>query len=565
MKYSFKLLLSAVFIYTTLVGCGSSRLLTMPLEAVGNVPEKIAELSENELKSWSYLDLAKDTVPGMSVNKAYDEIIKNKKGVTTVVAVIDTGIDIDHEDLEGVVWVNLKEIPNNGKDDDNNGYVDDVHGWNFLGDAYEEQLEYVRLLAKGDTSNPDYSRAKKEYDEELNKYTELHKQYSSLQNQYNEYKKNYELLLEKLNSADETIALHLSKKEYSEDDVNNITELGKSLQESVSVLKYIYSLGFKSPIVAKNEIQEGLNEINGSLNQFDEGLVDINERLNFNLDMNLKGRKTGDNPDDLSDVDYGNNNVKPTGANEDHGTHVAGIIAAERYNNKGINGVANNVKIMSLRVVSNGDEYDKDVALAIRYAADNGAGVVNMSFGKYYSPHSDWVHDAIIYAAKKDVLLVSGAGNEGLDLDQKANYPNDQFDNGPEFADNYLTVGAITSKYGSEMVADYSNYGKIIVDVFAPGSDIYSTVPNNNYKSFDGTSMASPAVAGVAALIRSQYPTLTASQVKHIIMNSGLLLTTKVGTGEGHNHLTSFNELSKSGKIVNLYNALIMASGQISQ
>jgi subtilisin family serine protease len=220
---------------------------------------------------------------------------------------------------------------------------------------------------------------------------------------------------------------------------------------------------------------------------------------------------------------------------------------------------------MSLRVVSNGDEYDKDVALAIRYAADNGAKVVNMSFGKYYSPHSDWVRDAIVYAAKKDVLLVSGAGNESLSLDEKPNYPNDQINNGPEIADNYLTIGALEPKFGSEMVAEYSNYGKINVDVFAPGSEIYSTIPGNNYEFFDGTSMASPAVAGIAGLIRSQYPSLTASQVKRIIMDSGLLLTTKVEVGETSNQLFPFNELSKSGKIVNLFNALIMASGQISQ
>ena len=565
MKQPFKFFIITILIFYILVGCGSSRILKIPLVVVDNVPLKASELSENELKSWGYLDLAKDTVPGMSVNRAYDEIIKTKKGKTTIVAVIDSGIDIDHEDLENVIWTNPNEIPNNGKDDDNNGYVDDVHGWNFLGDAYDEQLEYVRLLTKGDTSNPDYERAEKEYEEELQKYTRLHNEYNNYQNQYREYKKNYGQLLEKLNAADEVIAKHLNKQEYSKDEVNDITDLSQAIQESVSVMKYIYSTGFNSAADAKKEIEAGLNQINDDLQQLEESLVDINERLNSNLNKDLKGRKTNDDPDDLSDVGYGNNNVKPIAENEEHGTHVAGIIAAERNNNKGINGVANNVKIMTLRVVSNGDEYDKDVALAIRYAADNGAKVVNMSFGKYYSPHSDWVRDAIVYAAKKDVLLVSGAGNESLDLDQKANYPNDQVNNGPEISDNYLTVGALEPKYGLDMVAEYSNYGNINVDVFAPGSDIYSTIPNNNYQSFDGTSMASPAVAGIAALLRSQYPGLTASQVKHIIMDSGLLLTAKVEVGETSNPLIPFNELSRSGKIINLYNALIMASGKISQ
>ena len=546
------------------MGCGSTRQLNLPLETANNVPLKTSELSENQLKSWSFMDLAKDTVPGMSVDKAYDEIIKNKKGKTTIVAVIDSGIDINHEDLQNVIWTNPNEIPNNGIDDDKNGYIDDIHGWNFLGEGYEEQLEYVRLLAKGDANDPDYARAEKEYGVELEKYTELQKQYTRMNKQYSEYKNNYEDLLEKFNKANAQISKYLNKNDYAEADVDSITDSSESMKESVAIMKYFFSVGFKTSKAAKEEIQNGLVQINESLDQFEDGFKEINERLNYNLDKTLVGRKTGDNPDDLTDVNYGNNNVKPIGLDEDHGTHVAGIIAAERNNGFGMNGVANNVKIMSLRVVSNGDEYDKDVALAIKYAADNGAKVVNMSFGKYYSPHNEWVHDAIIYAAKKDVLLISGAGNESLDLDQITNYPNDVNENESEIADNFMNVGAIESKYGSDMVAYYSNYGKNNVDVFAPGSEIYSTVPKNNYEFFDGTSMASPGVAGVAAVIRSQYPHLTASRVKHIIMDSGLLLTEKVEFGDNPNSKKPFNELSKSGKIVNLYNALIMASRQSS-
>jgi len=565
MKHSIKLFLSITFVYTLLVGCGSSRPLIVPLKADDNVPTKVKELSKNELENWSHLDLLRDTIPGMSVNYAYKEIVKNKSGETVIVAVIDSGIDIDHEDLQNVIWSNPDEIPNNGIDDDRNGYIDDIHGWNFLGDGYDGQLEYVRLLAKGDVNNPDYLRAEKEYEEDLAKYSKLQNQYNSYQNQYQDYKKNYEQLLEKLISADDEISKYLNKKQYSKDDVNSISDLNPTLQQSVSLLNYIYGLGFKTPEDAKAEIKAGLDQINNDLMHLDEGLVDINDRLNYNLDKNLKGRTTGDNPDDLNDVGYGNNNVKPIGDNEAHGTHVAGIIAAENDNSKGINGVAKNVKIMALRVVSNGDEYDKDVALAIKYAADNGAKVVNMSFGKYYSPHSEWVRDAIVYASKKDVLLVSGAGNESYDLDTINNYPNDQIDNGPEVADNYLTIGAIDPKFGTEMVADYSNYGKINVDIFAPGSEIYSTVPNNKYKYFDGTSMASPAVAGMAATIRSQYPSLTASQVKHIIMDSGIELKTEVIVGGNPSDKQPFDNLSKSGKIANLYNALLLASKQFSK
>lgn len=563
MKHPFKFRLIYILIFSVLGSCGSSQILTLPMETVDNVPQKVSELSENELKGWGHLNPVKDTIPGMSVNLAYDQIIKNKYGKTVIVAVIDSGIDIDHEDLQEVVWTNPNEIPNNGKDDDNNGYVDDIHGWNFLGEGYDEQLEYVRILAKGDTINPEYGRAEKEFGEEFNKYSGLLKQYTSLKSQYGEYKTNYSRLLEQINSAEDGLVKYFNKKEFTKDDVNNITDSDQTIQKSVSVMKYIYGIGFDSAAAAKKEIREGLTQINKDLKHFDKGLVEINDRLNYHLDKSMLGRKTGDNPDDLLDVGYGNNNVKPIKEDESHGTHVSGIIAAARNNGVGINGIAGNVKIMSLRVVPNGDEYDKDVALAIKYAADNGAKVVNMSFGKYYSLHSDWVRDAIVYASKKDVLLVAGAGNESLDLDQINNYPNDQINNGPEVSDNYLTVGAINPSFGKEIVADYSNYGKINVDVFAPGSEIYSTVPNNQYEYFDGTSFASPAVAGIAAIIRSQYPTLTAAQVKHVIMESGVELRQKVIVGGEQGNEAPFNSLSKSGKIVNLYNALILASQQI--
>ena len=235
-------------------------------------------------------------------------------------------------------------------------------------------------------------------------------------------------------------------------------------------------------------------------------------------------------------------------------------MAAERNNGKGVNGVANNVQIMAIRAVPNGDEYDKDVALAIRYAADNGAKIINTSFGKYYSPHSEKVRDAIAYAARKDVLIVNAAGNEGDDIDKKNAFPNDSFNNSPEVADNFISVGALEPKYGTGVVASYSNFGKTNVDVFAPGSSIYSTIPGNKYKSQPGTSMAAPGVAGVAALIRSYYPKLSASQVKQILKESGLPLNTKVVVGGDSNDVRSFSELSTSGKIVNAYNALIMAS-----
>ena len=527
-----KPLLLNIIVASLLSSCGSAKILSTPIENIDNTPIKIMELTETEKQTWSHLDLVKDTIPGMSINRTYDEIIKGKRGKKVIVAVIDSGIDIDHEDLDDVIWVNKKEIPNNGKDDDNNGYIDDIHGWNFLGDAYDEQMEYVRLLASGNIKHPDYARAQIEYDKE-------HKKYTNLKNQY-------EQIIEQITVLDKSISDYLKKPDYTKEDLNEIKTEDKELAYHVWIVKQYLGDEF-------NTTKDFLITLNDDLKQ-------INDRLNFHLNKEFKGRKTGDDPDNFLQKSYGNANVKPVRKDESHGTHVAGIIAAERNNGLGINGVAKNVKIMAIRNTPNGDEYDKDVALGIRYAVDNGAKIINMSFGKYYSPHADWVRDAIAYAGQHDVLIVHGAGNESLDLDKKANYPNDQVNNGLEVSNNFLNVGATTYKYGSSMVADYSNYGKINVDVFAPGSKIYSTYPENKYKSINGTSMAAPAVAGIAALIRSYYPKLSAAQVKQILMDSGLPIKAKVMVGKNSNNVKPFGDLSKSAKLVNAYNALIMAS-----
>lgn len=516
-----------------LLGCGSTgAIISTPIENIDSSPLKESALTENEKQTWGHKDLLKDTIPGMSVEKTYDELIKNRKGAKVIVAVIDSGIDIDHEDLRSVIWTNKKEIPNNGKDDDGNGYVDDIHGWNFLGDAYDEQLEFVRLLASGKTSDPRYADAQKEYEEEYNKYMG--------------YKTQYDQIAQQVNSADETLKAHFKKDDYTKEEVNAIKTEDQTLMQAVGLAKYVYSLEMESMSAFKKELNDGLTQ--------------INERLNFNLNKDFRGRTTGDDINDITDTKYGNGNVKPVKKAESHGTHVAGIIAAVRNNNKGANGVANNVEIMAIRAVPNGDEYDKDIALAIRYAVDNGAKVINGSFGKSYSPHSQWVMDALKYAGNKDVLFVHAAGNDGKDLDSNYNYPNDAVNNGPEITNTVITVGSLSSKYGSDMVSGFSNYGKINVDIFAPGDQIYSSTPENEYDYFGGTSMAAPGVAGIAALIRSYHPNLTAAQVKDIILQSGLAINTKVIVGGDANNVRPFAELSKTGRMASAYNALILAA-----
>ena len=481
-------------------------------------------LSEIELQRWSHLDLLKDSIPGMSVDKAYNELLKDKKGNKVIVAVIDSGVDINHPDLKPVIWTNKKEIPNNKKDDDKNGFVDDVHGWNFLGEANLENYEFVRILKKGDDGSETYKKALADYEKKYNEIIQ--------------YKEPVDMLVK----ADKTIREFLKKESYT-------------LQELKDVASVKYEL-FQSKRILLAYAEDTGENFRTELEEFKDYVYD---QLNYNLNKDFDGRKIlGDNADDLSTKKYGNNVVySKSRKDSSHGTHVAGIIAQLRNNGIGGDGVATNVEIMPIRAVPNGDEYDKDIALAIRYAVDNGAKVINGSFGKDYSPHKDWVFDAIKYAESKDVLIVHAAGNDSKNIDVEPNFPTDEIE-GKEFANNVITIGAINQNYGDKMVADFSNFGATNVDVFAPGVKIYATIPENKYKYEQGTSMASPNAAGVAALIRSYYPSLKASQVKQIIMQSGTPIDLVVNVGE-NGETKKFSEACVSGKIVNAYNALKMA------
>ncbi len=519
-------------------GCGSTVLVQTPVENIDSVPLKVSELTEEEKKTWGHLDLISDTIPGMSVDKAYAELIGNRRGKTVVVAVIDAGIDLDHEDLDDVLWTNKREKPGNNKDDDGNGYVDDVHGYNFLGESYNEQLELSRILRLklGDASLQ--ARARAEQEEEYAKA--------------NQNKQRYEQILQAVKGADAAVKEHLGKDRYEKQDVMQIQTEDEALQQQIAVLKQMYTF------------YDDMDEVFEALK---EGIDYFSDQVNYHYNISFDGRKqVGDDPYDITDTSYGNGNPDSRFDDENHGTHVAGIIAAERNNGLGVNGVANNVEIMSVRAVPNGDEYDKDIALGIRYAVDNGASIINCSFGKSYSPKAEWVYDAIKYAAANDVLIVHAAGNDGANLDDPANpnYPNDQINNGPEIADNVITVGSLENQYGSEMVSSFSNYGKINVDIFAPGGKIYSTLNNNTYDFQGGTSMAAPAVSGIAALIRSYYPKLSAAQVKKIILESGLSTTSTVVLGGEVENAKNFEAISSSGKMANAYNALIMAD-QVSR
>jgi subtilisin family serine protease len=539
MKYSIlKTTLLTVAAAGLLSSCGSGGgIVSPPIGNIDATPLKTQELTEEQAQNWKDYDLVTDTIPGMSINKAYAEILKGKKGETVIVAVIDSGIDIEHEDLDGVIWTNKGEIPNNGKDDDNNGYIDDIHGWNFLGDIIDENLEYERIVRdKAMLSEDIVAKAQNEYD---GKVTEAKQQ-----------KVFYQQQIVAVKSFDSKLQIATSKKDYTLEDINAVD--AKDDQE-LEQAKGIAGRVFPQYNSFKNLIDLLQGEVDGL-----EALLNGDKlTTNYRRDILNDDAYTWNTPV------YGNNEYSgpdPEKADAFHGTHVAGIIAAERDNGLGANGVANNVEIMVLRAVSQADEYDKDIAKAIRYAADNGAKVINGSFGKYHSTNPEWVWDAIKYAQTKDVLFVNAAGNEGIDTDFTQVYPQDQVLAGEEISDNFLTVGALNFEYGSGLIAGFSNYGKSSVDVFAPGVAIYSTAPNNKYRNAGGTSMASPATAGVAAVIRSQYPKLKASQVKQVIMDSGLTTSARVVLGGKEGEMKAFGETTVSGKMVNLYNALILAS-----
>lgn len=492
--------------------------------------------------NWFNLDQKKDKVPGVSTERAYNELLKDKKSTTVVVAVIDGGTEVDHEDLTGMIWVNPGEIPDNNIDDDQNGYVDDVHGWNFIGgkngDVHEDNLEVSRLYKQlsqqfADPASQDRSSAG------YKEYLTVKADFEKRQNEAKQITSYLNTLLEGMDK----IIKATGKDNPTEAELKAYkpTDMGDAM-----ALKIMETAAKKK--VTTQQIKE----------QIKPGIDHYQKQLEFGLNPDLDVRKiVGDNYADVKERFYGNNHYE--GPEGDHGTHVAGIIAAVRNNDKGMNGVATNVKIMVVRVVPDGDERDKDVANGIRYAADNGAKVINMSFGKSYSPYKSAVDEAVKYAVSKDVVIVHAAGNDGENTDTVPNFPKKTYENSTTSASSWIEVGASNWKKGKELPASFSNYGKSNVDVFAPGVSIYSTIPDSKYASFDGTSMASPVTAGVVALIRSYYPELTANQVKEIILKSSVKVKGKVLIPGSNKKKTRMSELCQTGGLVNAYEAVKLA------
>ncbi len=493
--------------------------------------------------NWFNLDYNADGIRGMSVEKAYAGFLTGKPATEVIVGVIDSGVDIEHEDLKSKIWVNSGEIPGNGLDDDKNGFIDDVNGWDFIGgadgtDVAQEQLESVRLLIKYTElfgENPSKKILRK-YKNEYNEYQKIKREIEDKKAEAAQYLPMYQGLKETFSQVEDALKAELKTETLTPENVEGIDDSSVDLKMRQAKRYWLYMT------------DQGVNA-----RSIEDGINHFNNQLNFNYNKDYRPRDVvGDNPDKLEYGKYGNNEVR--GPRALHGTHVSGIIAADRNNELGIKGVADKVKIMVIRTVPDGDERDKDVANAIRYAADNGAQIINMSFGKPYSPEKEWVDEAVKYAQSKGVLIVAAAGNDSENIDEHPHYPTKQYLKGGQAA-NWITVGALSYKSGEDMVAPFSNYGQGNVDVFAPGVDIYSTVPDSKYEEQGGTSMASPAVAGVAALIKSYYPGLSAAQIKEAIMKSVDVIQDQVKQ-PGSDALVPFSSLCVSGGVVNAYKAL---------
>ncbi len=527
----------------------------------------IFSFSHAQMTNWYDKDAKAGEFMSISTNKAYDEIIPDRKPEQIIVAIIDSGVDAEHEDLKDVMWVNKGEMPDNGIDDDKNGYIDDINGWNFLGNSngdnvHKDNLEMTRLYAEYHKSFKNTNSAADVPIDLIGKYQNyiewkqrIKKERDKHLGELEELRKSKSYLLEVMDA----VSIELGRDSIYDADLD---EFSVSPDPLLSVGSRVLT-GIKQEYKVIPTVTELVHDIKL---QYDYMMEDHDLRGNYYYNPDLDTRKIiGDNYLDVNEKYYGNNDVE--GPDALHGTHVAGIVAAVRDNEIGMNGVSSNARIMSVRVVPDGDERDKDVANGIYYAVDNGAKVINMSFGKGQSPYKEVVDKAVRYAEKKDVVMIHASGNDAADNDIVENYPSDTYEKGFGFLffkkkspKNWLEIGAVGSDEGKNTVATFSNYGKTQVDVFAPGLYMISTLPDDNYTVLQGTSMAAPVVSGIAAVIRGYFPDLKAKDVKKVIMESSIKSNREVIVPGTDGKTQKFSNLSVSGGAVNLYTAFISAN-----
>ena len=511
--------------------------------------KKIANNKNTEIVSynhWHLKDIKKDSISGIGLERLYTEVLKKKKGKKVIVAILDGQINTNHEDLSTSFWTNTKEVPNNGIDDDNNGYIDDIHGWNFLGNSKGEQLiwatyAHIRTLnAYNSTVNKKESLVDSIQYQKAIKHLEKKKFLINDNYEYVRFLKNG---YPKAKKAADSLFKHSN---YTVKDLDSVYRIIKPENSTLRANIYFLSDFMKYNMYTmadKIYIQTKL----------------IEQKLN---NQNYNARSIlDDNYNDFNDRNYGNTTVNGNLDTNTHATKVTGVLAANRDNNIGIKGIYSGIRIMPVATIpAYGDEYDKDIALAIRYAVDNGAKVISYSAKTFFSLHSNWVQEALQYADKHQVIFVRAAGNQSKNTDIEIAYPNDD---DPNYTlHNFIVVGAIDKHFKKP---SWSNYGKKTVDLFAPGVDIYTTTADGGYQEISGTSMAAPLVAGVAAMLFSYYPELTAKEVKEIILKSTYKPKGKGLVSENPKRMLGFDEMCTSGGFLNAYTAFVLAEEYVKK
>ncbi len=556
--------LSTLVLAFLLIGCAGSRPPPTPTTSDSPAPSNSAApdtttqaadapppAPSRAPQDWYHLDRVPRSGPGLDTRAAYRDVLQGRPPQDTVqVAVIDSGLDIDHEDLAAKLWTNADEIPGNDVDDDGNGYIDDVHGWNFIGgpdgknvdqDTYELTRIYVDLQER--FAGVDSARVGPDARDRYRRYQDIKRTFQKKRREARKRLAKVGKAQKAVQASVDVLKSHLGTDSLTQSAVRSVTSSRRDVRRAQQTLQYFYDQD-----LSPSDLKDYKNQLERQV------------EYNYNPDFNPRSI-VGDDYADKTERRYGNNDAE--GPDPGHGTHVAGIIGATRDNSIGIDGVARGVRLMSVRAVPNGDERDKDVANAIRYAVDNGADVINMSFGKSYSPHKGVVDAAVQYADSMGVLMVHAAGNDGANVDSTDNFPSPYYADGGR-AQRWIEVGASSWEGGEKLAASFSNYGAERVDVFAPGHSIYSTVPDDAYERNDGTSMAAPMVSGLAALIMAHYPSLTATDVRTIILETATPYRNRTVARPGDGETVPFGTLSDTGAVVNAHAALRRAANRVA-
>lgn len=504
------------------------------LLCTGQLHAQFIKNSKKEtLNNWQNLSPEKDGIYGADVNGAYDFLKGKKSKKKVTVALIGTGIDVEHEDLQGSLWINPKEKPN-GRDDNKNGKIDDINGWNYLGNAQGEVLEKARTFA-----DREYLRLKDKYsriqhygdkyvvvsdDEkellevappenkpEFDYFNRVVRKESAIGSKYSSIELMKVSRIYANGLTDKLKAKFPDKEHFSYQDFGSMIDRNDTDTLRMLGMTMISVAFMIQPQATWDKVLDYLNNFQPPLLLKDYQKI---EQMNNFDDRTL----IGDDPYKITDTKYGNNILLAENSGE--GTSYAGIIGAKRSNDMGLDGIADNVQIMTLRTTpSEGEAYPKDVALAIRYAVDNGADIIQMYASASITPfgeQGDWINDALMYAESKGVLIVQPVASKSIDMDKYPYYPRKEITPAKKLS-NMITVAA-SDKKGSP-VPD-SNFGIKSLDLYAPGKDIYSCYTGNTYREESGSEVAASTVTGVAALIKSYYPDLTAMQIRDIIINN---------------------------------------------